>query len=89
MGKYFNTRNPYKKRSRAEEKEIVMLATFQTMMILSMTVLHDKFGFGGKTRLFRYCEEIKKLFDAWHKGLIEIEDLQKVLEDECGIKITM
>ena len=85
--KYFNARSPFKRMSRKEEKDQAILAAFHVCMTITLFVLHDKFGFGGLRRLPRFAEEVRKLFDAYQEGYLNIPDMQKVLKDETGIEI--
>ena len=58
-------------------------------MILTLTVLHDKFGFGGKARLPRFIDEYGKLLEAYNSEYINVADLEVVLKEECGIEVTL
>lgn len=58
-------------------------------MILTLTVLHDKFGFGGKERLPKFIDEYGKLLEAYNTGYINVADLEAVLKVECGIEVTL
>lgn len=49
-------------------------------------VLHDKFGFG-EVRLKRVLAEIEDTFDSIEKGYVKIEDIKKVILDECKVNI--
>ena len=53
--------------------------------LIPLLVLRDKFGFGGK-RLERYLDHYSEMLDAFNKGYISLKDIEKVLEDEVGLK---
>lgn len=59
---------------------------FFLMLSIPMMVLHDKWGFG-QTRGERFLEQVLDLYDSFEKGYVTIEDLQKCLWEEGGIKI--
>lgn len=50
------------------------------------TVLRDKFGFG-LVRCKRFIEHLQDLMDSVQKGYVDIDDLNKALEEEIGLKI--
>ena len=53
--------------------------------LIPLLVLRDKFGFGSK-RLERYLDHYSEMLDAFNKGYISLKDIEKVLEDEVGLK---
>ena len=56
-------------------------------MIISLMVLHDKFGYGEK-RLNKFIDEYQKQLDAYNSGYIEsVKDFTTVLKEECGIEL--
>mgnify|MGYP003377461175 CR=1 FL=1 len=62
-------------------------ATGKANLIVSLMVLHDKFGFGQK-RCERFIDEYRKQLDAYNEGYIEsVKDFEGVLKDEMGIEI--
>lgn len=85
--KYFNNKkpvNPMVQNRRQADK--LLDAAHKVNMILTMTVLHDKFGYGEK-RLDRFTHEYKKLLEGVNEGYINAEDLNNVLWEETGRKI--
>ena len=73
---------------RQMEKEFanrVQYNCLDTIMVMSMFVLHDKFGFGTK-RLERFQDEFTEAGDALVKDYISWGDIRKVLQDETGIE---
>ena len=56
-----------------------------TLLIMTLNVLHDEFGFGEK-RLNQFKARFNLKTDCMEAGLVQWDDLQKVLLDECNIK---
>lgn len=80
--------NPALARMNAQQKDNMLISSaYKANMILGLTVLHDKFGFGQK-RLERYIDEVLELLDSYNKGYINVQDLEKVLLEEVKLKIT-
>ena len=62
-------------------------AAWKVNMLISLMVLHDKFGYG-RQRLERFMDEYAMQLDAYNTGHIEsVKDFEQVLKDECGIEI--
>lgn len=60
---------------------------FIKLLGLPIMAMHDKHGWG-KKRLEQLTEDILELNDSLGKGLFTMEDIEKVLFEECGIKVT-
>lgn len=60
-----------------------------TVMILLMSlpvkVLHERYGWGEK-RLGRFCEALTDAYQEFSDGELELEGLQQLVWEECGIK---
>ena len=85
--KYFNNKkplNPMVKNRRDADK--LILSAHKVNMILTLTVLHDKFGFG-KKRLDRFEQGLKELLDRVNNGEVTAEDLNEILWKKTGRKI--
>lgn len=68
---------------------LLVSATAKANMLISLMVLHDKFGFGEK-RLQRFMDEYYKQLEAYNSGHIErVKDFEDVLWEECGIKVEL
>lgn len=66
---------------------MLISAAGKANMIISLMVLHDKFGYGEK-RLNKFLDEYQKQLDAYNSGYVEsVEDFRAVLKDECGIEV--
>lgn len=48
-------------------------------------ILHDKKGYG-KKRLTEVLVCFNDLLDSYAKGYLDIDDMEKTVEEECGIK---
>lgn len=71
------------------KEEMLISATAKANMLVTLMVLHDKFGFG-KKRLERYMDEFKNQLEAYNSGYIErVQDFEDVLWEECGIRIEL
>lgn len=49
-------------------------------------ILHDKEGFG-RRRLTRVLADFDDMLDSYAKGYLDIEDMEKTLEQECKMKL--
>lgn len=66
---------------------ILISAAGKANMIISLMVLHDKFGYGEK-RLNKFIDEYYKQLDAYNSGYVEsVKDFTTVLKEECGIEL--
>lgn len=83
--KYFNN-NKTKFVANRRDADKLIDSTQKVNMLLTLTVLHDKFGFGSK-RIERLVREYKELLDSYEKGYISPDDLNKVLWEEVGVKV--
>lgn len=66
---------------------MLISAAGKANMIISLMVLHDKFGYGEK-RLNKFIDEYYKQLDAYNSGYVEsVNDFTDVLKEECGIEL--
>ena len=67
---------------------MLISAAGKANMIISLMVLHDKFGYGEK-RLNKFIDEYYKQLDAYNSGYVEsVNDFTTdVLKEECGIEL--
>ena len=66
---------------------MLISAAGKANMIISLMVLHDKFGYGEK-RLNKFIDEYYKQLDAYNSGYVEsVKDFTTVLKEECGIEL--
>lgn len=85
--KYFNNKksiNPMVKNRKEADRLIV--SSHKVAMIMTMTILHDKFGFGTK-RLEKFTKHYHELIESYNAGYINVEDLNQVLHEETGMKV--
>ena len=59
---------------------------FRQMMLLPLMVLRDHYGFGAK-RLEDYIDYVADMLDSYNKGYLNLDDIEKTLEEETGIKV--
>ena len=80
--------NPALARMTQIRKDIMLIsAAGKANMIISLMVLHDKFGYGEK-RLNKFIDEYQKQLDAYNSGYVEsVNDFTDVLKEECGIEL--
>lgn len=83
--KYFNNNKQRFVANRRDADKLIE-SSHKVNMLLSLTVLHDKFGFGTK-RIDRFLKEYRELLDSYEKGYISADDLNRVLWDEVGMKV--
>ena len=60
---------------------------FKTMLVFPLIVLRDKHGFGRK-RMNDFVEDVLDQYKMFEEGYFSLEDINKVLEEEVGIKIS-
>ena len=85
--KFFNNkqiRKPQVNNRRDADKLIA--ASHQTAVLLTLTVLHNKFGFGA-TRLERFIDYYQDLLDSYNRGYVSMQDLNTDLQEMTGIKV--
>lgn len=80
--------NPALARMTQTRKDNMLIsAAGKANMIISLMVLHDKFGYGEK-RLNKFIDEYQKQLDAYNSGYVEsVNDFTEVLKEECGIEL--
>lgn len=59
---------------------------FKQMMLLPLMVLRDKYGYGAK-RLEEFIDNVADMLDSYNRGYLDLDDIEKTLEDETGIKV--
>ena len=73
--------------TRVVEQNKLIAAAGKANMIISLMVLHDKFGYGEK-KLNKFIDEYQKQLDAYNSGYVEsASDFTTVLKEECGIEL--
>ena len=73
--------------SQIRKDNMLISAAGKASMIISLMVLHDKFGYGEK-RLNKFLDEYQKQLEAYNSGYVEsVNDFTVVLREECGIEI--
>lgn len=80
--------NPALLELQARQRDSVLIgSSSKANLLLTLMVLHDKFGFGSK-RLTRFLGEYREMLNAYNEGYIEkVADFENVLWEECGIRI--
>lgn len=69
-----------------ERTDALITETVGNSLAVTITVLHDKFGFG-KTRAQRFMNEYNKLFDAILEDYVSFDDMKEVaLELGVGLE---
>lgn len=58
---------------------------FQRMMVLSLLVLRDEWGFGEK-RMERFMDQLGTLVEDVSEGRLSMDDITATLEDELGLE---
>ena len=66
-------------------KKATIHASSEAFAVITAMVLHDKFGFGEK-RLRRAIGYLVEGFDAITEDYATLEDMKKVLDEECNIQ---
>ena len=68
-----------------ETQQKIRFDTINDLMIMSLMVLHDKFGFGEK-RLKKFHTEIANLGECLIAGTVELEDIRNHLRENCNVQ---
>ena len=76
------SRPPDKYKADAKTKE----HTSDIVLLYTLTVLHDKFGFG-TVRLTRFYKHLLSLDDSVERGFVSIYDLNEQLVKETGVLV--
>ena len=63
----------------------IRLDTINDLMIMSLMVLHDKFGFGEK-RLKKFHTEIANLGECLIAGTVNLDEIKEYLQENCNVK---
>ena len=71
-----------------EAIDVAVDRAFILMLGIPVMVVHDKFGrlMKKEGREERFSDYILDLYDSYEKGFVTLEDLTKVLKDECGLE---
>lgn len=83
--KYFNNNKQRFVKNRRDADKLIE-SSHHLAMVLALTVMHDKFGFG-KKRLMKFITEYHELLDSCNRGYITPKDLNQVLIDECEVEV--
>lgn len=87
--KYFNNKQMAHKRTMVQNRrdaDNLITSTYKLNVLLFLTVLHDKYGFG-KKRCEDVMAHVNDLMDSYNKNYITVNDLDSTLEEETGIKV--
>ena len=68
-----------------ETQQKIRFDTINDLMIMSLMVLHDKFGFGEK-RLKKFHTEIASLGECLIAGTVNLDDIKDYLQENCKVK---
>ena len=63
----------------------IRLDTINDLMIMSLMVLHDKFGFGEK-RLKKFHTESANLGECLIAGTVNLDEIKEYLQENCNVK---
>lgn len=59
---------------------------FDYLIVISLIVLRDFFGFGGK-RLEKFIDGVREYYESITKKLVDIDEIIEAIKDETGIEI--
>ena len=59
---------------------------FDYLIVISLIVLRDFFGFGGK-RLERFIDGVRDYYESITKKLVDLDEIADALEEETGIGV--
>ena len=68
-----------------ETQQKIRFDTINDLMLMSLMVLHDKYGFGEK-RLKKFHTEIASLGECLIAGTVNLDDIKDYLQENCKVK---
>ena len=68
-----------------ETQQKIRFDTINDLMIMSLMVLHDKYGFGEK-RLKKFHTEIASLGECLIAGTVNLDDIRNYLRENCNVQ---
>lgn len=74
-----------KRKAVKETVDRVSREAFERMMVLSLLVLRDEWGFGSK-RMERFIDRLSELIEDVSEGRLSMDDIADALEEELGIE---
>lgn len=74
-----------KRKTVKETVDRVSREAFERMMVLSLLVLRDEWGFG-EVRMDRFIDQLSTLVDDVGAGRLSMDDITATLEEELGIE---
>lgn len=74
-----------KRKNVKETVDRVSREAFERMMVLSLLVLRDEWGFGEK-RMERFMDQLGTLVEDVSEGRLSMDDITATLEEELGIE---
>lgn len=74
-----------KRKTVKETVDRVSREAFERMIVLSLLVLRDEWGFGEK-RMERFMDQLKELVEDVSDGRLSMDDITATLEEELGIE---
>lgn len=83
---YFNNKKVKPVINNRRDADRLISSTSKAFNLLTMTVLHNKFGFGRK-RLERFLDEFHNLLECYNGDWVSVEDLNQDLYEMTGIKV--
>ena len=76
-----------KRKTVKETVDRVSREAFERMMVLSLLVLRDEWGFGSK-RMERFMDQLRVLVEDVSEGRLSMDDITGALEEEIGLEFT-
>lgn len=61
----------------------------ENYMIIAVSVLCDKFGFGGRVRIPKFVKEVQEKAENINQGYVTLEDLKQQLYEDHKIILEM
>lgn len=74
-----------KRKTVKETVDRVSREAFERMMVLSLLVLRDEWGFG-EVRMDRFIDQLSTLVEDVSDGRLSMDDITATLEEELGIE---
>lgn len=80
-------------KSAYDNKSVIQKSSFnkgidtavENYMIIAVSVLCDKFGFGGRVRIPKFVKELQEKAENINQGYVTIEDLKQQLYEDHKI----
>ena len=84
--KYFNNKKPVPLVNNRRAADELISSSHKANMLITLSVLHDTFGFGSK-RVERFVNAYGKLLEQYNNGEVTVDRLNEKVKKETGVGV--